>query len=215
MAKTGIIRRKKTDNLSKILKKLSTGPDSLPRIAEYWAARTALIAKRSMPKAPKSTKNKKRLGTFKAYGKSTKSYQKGKRYYFSKGLYSPPGQPPFWHPKGPNPKRRGKASLKLIKYVRVGSATHWRVGPEYFPQRGSIPVPALHEHGGVAKMRTKNYYDRAGKKHARLQSFTARYPPRPYMKPAFEKAKHDKQRGRSIIDRINNAGGMKASRRVR
>lgn len=203
------VRRRHVDHFPKILRAVTTGSDNLDKIAERYAATAAMIAKRSMKKAPKRPRS--RFGTLKAYSQRSKKYG---RYYWQKGMYSRPGQPPFWVEKAGNTSgKRSKASLRQIIYERLGYA-RFRVGPIYLPQKAKPPVPALHEHGGTVRKQYNSYKDRLGRRIRRPQAHSARYPKRPYMAPAMQKAKRYVRGSKHFLDRLNNLAGMRATRRA-
>lgn len=202
------VRRWYRNHFPKIVKAVTVGRDSLDKIAERHVATVALIAKRSMRKAPKRPKS--RFGTLKAYSKNSKKYG---RFYWQKGMYSRPGQPPFWV------ERTDGRTLRRMHYFRVryarssagGGFTQWRVAPL---QYGNSNVPGLHEHGGTVRMRYNSYLDRGGKRVKRPIAKRARYPRRPYIEPAVRVARRYTQGGRSFIDRLNTLGGLRATRRA-
>lgn len=81
---------------------------------------------------------------------------------------SAPGQPP----------RRQDNTIYNLTFYAYGRATgEVVVGPVGL---NSSKVPALHEFGGTVRR-----VNRSGK------AYEAKYPPRPYMRPALEKARQD------------------------
>lgn len=202
------VRRRYINHFPKIVKAVTTGSDNFDKIVERFVATTALIAKRSMRKAPKRPKS--RFGTLKAYSKNSKKYG---RFYWQKGMYSRPGQPPFWVERsdGKTLRRMHYFRVRMMRSSHGGGYTQWRVGPL---QYGNSQVPGLHEHGGTVRTRYNSYLNRGGQRIRRPTTQRAHYPRRPYMEPAVRMAKRYTQGGRHFIDRINTLGGLRATRRA-
>lgn len=201
------------NHFPRIHRAVSTGTSNPDKLMERYAATVVLIAKRSMKKAPKRPKS--RFGQLKAYSRRSQKYG---RYYWQKGMYSRPGQPPFWTEGKPPSKPGGRAIpggqlRNLISYQRLGYA-HFKMGPKVFSRRSGVSVPELHEHGGTVRTKYNSYLDRSGKRINRPKVGIARYPARPYMAPAMQKAKRYTRGGKHFIDQINNMAGLRANRRA-
>jgi hypothetical protein len=103
----------------------------------------------------------------------------------NRNLHSSPGQPPFSHREGSVPP------FKMIYSVPDMAGTAVTIGMVWF---GSWPpVPGLHELGGTATRTVKDQVIgfRGGSKHIPIWSFQkrkVRYPKRPFMGPALDKA---------------------------
>ena len=185
-----------------VLKNLEStkGRMSLEYLARWFALKAAENARRSMQKGPKPRKSLTRFGQWKK--------RKSGKKYFQKGQYSPPGKPPFYHPD--NKPHGGN----LRKYIRAKSSKRakygWLVGPKIFPQKAKPPVPDLHEFGGIRRTSTSHYKDRIGKTNRRSISLNgrhaARFPPRPYMRPAIQKTLKEPR----FIKLLGGLGGMSA-----
>jgi hypothetical protein len=103
------------------------------------------------------------------------------------GKPSPPGTPPYSRKPGLTPP------MKMIYAVPYKLGTAAIVGMVYFPGKGStdVPVPGLHEHGGITKRRALVVVGKTkkGKDKTKRKWVMAKYPPRPFMAPALLKAK--------------------------
>lgn len=124
---------------------------------------------------------------------------------------SPPGQPPSAHKskrlaamkKVGRAKHNGALLRELLFFAYDPRTTSVVVGPVGFKSRGGPTVPELHEYGGERQAgkgevmlvknpagrdpRTGRFYSR-GTQPVRLTGKTLRYPPRPFMRPALDKA---------------------------
>jgi hypothetical protein len=207
--------------------------EKLPeREAAFTFRRARSIMKKS-PKKPKSRFGEYRQYTPKAYQNRMNKWQnagspKGKRpsrNYYRKGLYSRPGQPPYYHGKSDDfglRKIRFKSMRPKIHHKRPeGGAKNvyaWRVGPVYAPSKMSTPVPQLHEYGGTITLR----YDRAKtsktvrglKVHFKPKTNRVlKYPARPYMRPSAKEARESAARKSPYtLKAITKLGGMKGKR---
>ena len=205
-------------------------------IADRISRFTGVAAKSSMrpqPKKPRAfeSQGKTLYGHKKAY--SQKAYQKRQAKYgtgtsktfWRKGLYSRPGQPPFY-----DRKNSGSlfASLRggMVWSVKMNSTSYSKLnvgGHLSYPGKGgppkkkgyiagplfrrggqfsSTPVPALHEHGGTQTNKAKTHTGRNGVAIRHRTPGTTRYPKRPYMAPAGIKAQKDikvKYKSRKIM----------------
>ena len=189
-------------------------------IVEREAAETRLIARRSMKKAPNRPKT--RFGQLRQYGMNTKSYKRGKRSFYQKGMYSKPGSPPFHHGQhfnlrfilydsAPQPALRTGISQFGARRTSV-----YRVGPKYDSSKAQYyrligtrgrPVPGLQEYGGTIRLRStqRSRKDRRGFRVEidLTETGTLRYPERPYMRPAGKIAQQRSE------DRLEDIGKMK------
>ena len=182
---------------------VTTGRDNLDKSIEKYAARTMVIAKNSMRKAPKKPKS--RFGNQQAYSKRSRKFG---QTFWRKGMYSRPGEPPFWH------ERTDGRTLKKIIYRKVTNGKYL-VGPIIY-KGTKYSVPDLHEFGGTVRPEGGDfaYFTPLGVKRRRTPK-SATYPKRPFMRPALIKAKYDKKgQGRSFVDRQNSIGGMTPTKRA-
>jgi len=188
-----------------ILKSVTTGIDQPDDSIKKYAATVAMIAHRSMKKAP--AKPKSRFGNLRAYAKGRAKYG---QYYWRKGEYSRPGHPPFHH-SNPNSSR----SLRNIYFTQMGK-NRYAIGPKTFGGT-KYDLPALMEHGGTVMISTMfPYRTKRGMVKRRPGVAMANYPARPYMLPAMVKAKYDKRgaNGRSFIQRQNTIGRMTPTKKA-
>lgn len=233
MPKTLKFKKLKFDRPYKgILRSFQRDAKKLP---EREAAFTRRRARSIMKKAPKKPKS--RYGNYQMY--STTVYNRRQQRmnargksssqgYWRKGLYSRPGQPPFYHdsqaqfnlrtivfgaitgsPKIPTPSRRN------------ADIYAWRVGPVYNvngPMR-STPIPSLHEYGGTVRLqynrRRATYKDRGIRQRYRNQrkGELVRYPARPYMRPAAKEARESAARkAPNSLKKIARLGGWRGRR---
>lgn len=79
---------------------------------------------------------------------------------------SPPGKPPFAHGQ--------KLLRKLLFFAYDANKKSVVIGPVLIESTKKLGVPRLHEEGGVVSVNTKK------------GRVVRKYPPRPYMKPAFD-----------------------------
>jgi hypothetical protein len=101
------------------------------------------------------------------------------------GPDAPPSAP------GTPPRSRKGLLKKFLYYVYDPTTEGVIVGPALLSGRRSIPVPALHEHGGTARVTAREVRWRT-EQGQRVKEITKRrvvtsYPRRPYMQPALEK----------------------------
>jgi hypothetical protein len=178
---------------------------------------TRVRARSIMRKAPKKPKSR--------YGERVQ-YKRGKKkgqFYNRKGLYSKPGDPPFWH--GDNSKafnlRRieyrevGTPHIKAARKKAGGKTISYVVGPKYRASRHSTPVPQLHEHGGSIRISRagKKYSDRGFTFRRTVTTGTVNYPPRPYMQPAGKEARVSAiAKSPQSLKALVNLGGLKGRR---
>lgn len=187
-------------------------------------------ARSIMKKAPQ--KGKTRYGNYQTYTQKTyvkrqaRHRAKNKKGspsigFWRKGLYSRPGHPPFYHQKGAFNLRTiayKQIQNPEIRHARGGHVNAWIVGPLYKRSRHSIPVPQLHEHGGVIRLnkqgstfKTKNPNIRL----RRLSSERAVYPKRPYMAPSAKEARESAARkSPNSLRNLVRLGGMVGGRRI-
>lgn len=162
-------------------------------IKKEWLFQTSEAIRKfsinSMRKAPKRPKTK--------YGQTVNTtFKSGKkkgqpRTFFQKGRYSRPGHPPFRR------VARGQGLSHQDFKVNLSSYSS-KIGPvQYSGKKARIAIPELHEFGGMqvrvvrpqrrtlAKLKgNKSMLARAYRRQ-RVQK--AKYPARPYMRPALEK----------------------------
>jgi hypothetical protein len=115
---------------------------------------------------------------------------------------SPPGSPPSAHKskrlaalkKAGRAKHNGALLRELLFFAYDPKTASVVVGPLGFKARGT-PVPALHEHGGERQANKGESMLAKGKRRrpggaevVSLAGKTLRYPPRPFMRPALDKA---------------------------
>ena len=193
---------------------VTTGRDNLDKSIEKYAARTMVIAKNSMRKAPKKPKS--RFGNQQAYSKRSRKFG---QTFWRKGMYSRPGEPPFYHESAQQTARKKQGvkpsrTLRNIMYSKVADGKYI-VGPKIF--KGTrYSIPDLHEFGGTVRPEGGDfaYWTPLGVKRRKTPK-SATYPKRPFMRPALIKAKYDKKgQGRSFVDRQNSIGGMTPTKRA-
>lgn len=192
-----------------------SGPRNLAlEVAKFTRARARSLQK---PAPKKPAKSAGLYGNIRSYRPGSAKYRANK-FYWKKGLYSRPGQAPFYHGKAANPYQ----TLRGIIYEEIQSAQvtipinsrgafikAYIVGPLHKPSRDQVSVPALHEHGGTVRLTTmgnQTYKARNGVVLRRRNPTTATYPRRPYMEPAADEAR------RSVRRKFGNIAGMKPSR---
>jgi len=188
--------------------------------AETFARFTRKKAQTRMRKAPPNPSKKRglygrdRMYTQKAWMKRVKKYGASTSMYFKqKGLYSRPGDPPFYHQSGSNFNLKtmglqevSKASLTiagatLSTFGQRGSTLQGKGTRAYITgplmirgvtgRRGRKPVPQLHEEGGIVAWKQPKkpvISHRNNVRTARMSRHGAIYPKRPYMKPASKEA---------------------------
>ena len=178
-------------------------------MAETYAKFIRVKARSLMKPAPKNPRQDLgRYGRSQAYTPQAyaRRLSKGKTetHFWRKGLYSKPGDAPFYH--------KANFNLRRIEYKEVssGQVTHpslrlrtngvpaglvkgYIVGPMYKPNKLRTSIPALHEFGGMVRLprtATDTYTGRNGAvmRYASANNAftkgTVTYPARPYMKPA-------------------------------
>ena len=153
--------------IKKNIHRLAKLPDSPLRKAAFLIRKIAI---QSIRKAPMGGKPSRRLSKAK----------------FHKGLLLPPKSRAPGHP------------MRMISAVPLNILQMaWIIGSDYLGS--NPPVPGLHEHGGTAKRRAFVRFEPVhgpdGKYIGRMPTFTrgkvtVRYPPRPFMAPALNAAKH-------------------------
>ena len=234
-AKTLVFKKVRFTNPFKRFRTIfKSDAEDLPKKHAAFTWATARGSMRPAPKKPKAQFGRfgfQKAYTQKTYNKRLAKYGKGTpRTFLRKGLYSPPGHPPFNHTKG--------FSLKSMKFVPLGGGAEiprassaggrvisWRVGPMGQSTKGKRwrkPVPALMEYGGKVKVsKQKVWYTDRGQTVRRMSGGTGTmvYPPRPYMRPAGRKAERDikAKHGGSLprlvkMGRVQQTVGMSARR---
>jgi len=101
------------------------------------------------------------------------------------GPNTPPSAP------GTPPRSRKGLLKKFLYYVYDPTTKGVIVGPALLSGRRSTIIPALHEHGGTARVTAREVRWRTEQgqrvKQTTKRRVVARYPQRPYMRPALEK----------------------------
>lgn len=193
----------------------------LPKAEAAFIRRRAISLMKKGPNRPRTL-----YGQLKSY--KQRHRRTGRYFYWQKGIYSRPGHPPFHYGK---PFDLRKIFFDQISASDVGIPTSsyrgghvnaWRVGPRLFngPKRGrrsAIPIPQLHEYGGTVQLgsrKSKTFKTRV--KSVRLrrrEEGTAKYPARPYMRPAAEEGRRSARAKKGgSIPRLTKMGGMKGKR---
>ena len=200
------------------------------KLPEREAAFTYRRARSIMKKGPKKPKS--RFGNYRMYSQSTYlrrqkrlagTGQLTKPGWWKKGLYSRPGQPPFYHGGSKDFNLRSIRFSKVnpqISHARsTGAIYAWRVGPVYKPSKIATPVPQLQEFGGTVTLRHargKKSFTTKGLKQTHIKTNTGqtlRYPPRPYMAPASKEARESAARkSPHTLKAFTKMGGMKGKR---
>lgn len=88
--------------------------------------------------------------------------------------------------KGEPPYSHGRKQLRKLLFYSLERRRKKNVviGPLRLQETSSLHVPKTHEEGGVI---TKQVKRKRKSNRDRVDTITSRYPPRPYMKPAFDK----------------------------
>lgn len=196
-----------TNPYGAISRRFAREAKATPRMEAKFVKVRARSIMRKAPKRPKTP-----------YG-NIQWWKRGKKYgqfYWRKGLHSRPGHPPFHNGQKFNLRRIHVVPIKYTSIPKASSAggvtTAYKVGPEHFG--GDPPVPGLHEHGGTLRLNNAQpTYTRKGITLRRRDTRVAKYPPRPYMRPASKEARESAARKSPYtFRRITRLGGLKGRR---